>query len=331
MYYCQQFNCLHVVPFLLLNTRQTLVLEDVMLELPSQEFLIQTHAELIVAMVFALDKPEMQQELAALLQEMAEQGWGDLAGAIHHIWQGERNLTELAQGLTEEQILIVQAIIDSIAYPETLALFVNALEDSELIKNQQFILQTHIHLIIVVILATLQPKLQSRLMPVLNDFLQTKWQALADAIHALWQGERDTDILAENLDTRSALIIHTILQAIEDDDNLLALLVGFMHDTEASITESAIIQPQSLALTVSAAIVYPNLRDELEYYLEEISLQGQHQLVTAIYCLLDGERDADVLQMDLTETEQDIIQTILDHLEDPEQSEAFSIGGLTLH
>ncbi len=302
-----------------------------MLELPSQEFLVQTHAELIVAMVFALDKPEVQQELAEPLQEMAEQGWGDLAGAIHHIWQGERNLTALAQGLNEEQILIVQAIIDSIVHPETLELFVNALEDNELIKDQQAVLQTHIHLIIVVILATLQPELQSRLTPVLNDLLQTKWEVLVDSIQALWQGERDAERLTADLDTRSALIIHTILQAIESNDNLYALLAAFMHDAEALLEESSIIQPQSLALTVSAAILYPNLRDELEYYLEEIALQGQHQLVTAIYCLLDGERDAEVLQVDLTEAEQAIIQSILDNIDEPEQSDDFSISDLTLH
>lgn len=66
---------------------------------------------------------EIRRQLELLLEDLVQKGWGDLVTAIRQILQGERDRDILCQDLHYFQAMIVYAILDGIANPETLKRF----------------------------------------------------------------------------------------------------------------------------------------------------------------------------------------------------------------
>jgi tetratricopeptide (TPR) repeat protein len=84
---------------------------------------LQRHAQLIVMTVIALEDAEVRQQLEAGLEEMSQNGWGNLVTAIQRILNGEQDEAALWEPLNDEEAMIVSAILQGIRDPDSLRPF----------------------------------------------------------------------------------------------------------------------------------------------------------------------------------------------------------------
>ncbi|MGB0721229.1 MAG: hypothetical protein ACPGU7_02425 [Gammaproteobacteria bacterium] len=91
-----------------------------MTALPDREAqIVQTHAQLIVAVVRACQNPDLRPGLEHPLKVSEQNGWTALVKAIRRILEGSRDAA-LVRGLDEEDAVIVSAILRGLGNPETL-------------------------------------------------------------------------------------------------------------------------------------------------------------------------------------------------------------------
>jgi hypothetical protein len=84
---------------------------------------LQQHAQLIVGTVMALENAEVRQQLEALIETRAQNGWGNLVAAIQRILNGERDEVTLWEPLDDKSAMIVSAILQGIRDPDSLRPF----------------------------------------------------------------------------------------------------------------------------------------------------------------------------------------------------------------
>ena len=84
-----------------------------------QDQIIQTHANLIVHVVKAIQNRALLPQLEEALETSAKNGWTNLVTAIRNILNGRRDQSLLA-GLDDEDAIIIEAILRGIQNPATL-------------------------------------------------------------------------------------------------------------------------------------------------------------------------------------------------------------------
>ena len=91
-----------------------------MVNFPSrQDQIVQTHADLIVHVVKAVQNRALIPQLEEALEVSAKNGWTDLVSAIRSILNGRRDQSLLAK-LDDEDTVIIEAILRGIQNPATL-------------------------------------------------------------------------------------------------------------------------------------------------------------------------------------------------------------------
>lgn len=91
------------------------------MSLPSyEEQIIQAHAGLIIQIVYAVFQAEKRPEAEASISQLRSFGETGLADAIQSILDGSREITQIRQGLDDEDVVIVEAILRGIQNPDTL-------------------------------------------------------------------------------------------------------------------------------------------------------------------------------------------------------------------
>ena len=91
-----------------------------MAPLPGKEQQIsQAHAMLIHHVVHACQNADLKTQLLPMLEALKQNGWENLVATIHKILNGRREQS-LLNGLDEEDMIIVQAILMGIQDPNTL-------------------------------------------------------------------------------------------------------------------------------------------------------------------------------------------------------------------
>lgn len=91
-----------------------------MFNLPERDQqIIQSHAPFIVSVVIACHKPELVSEVEPVLKAAESMGQHALANSVRKILGGARD-TELARGLEQDDVVIVEAILRGLQDPNTL-------------------------------------------------------------------------------------------------------------------------------------------------------------------------------------------------------------------
>jgi hypothetical protein len=83
------------------------------------EQILHTHASLILAVVQTIHNPELKPHLDVILQQSAQNGWGNLVSVINKILAGNRDQA-LINGLDDEDAIIVDSILRGLQDPTTL-------------------------------------------------------------------------------------------------------------------------------------------------------------------------------------------------------------------
>ncbi len=290
-------------------------------------FLLEQHAEFIVAVVLAVDKPELQERLAELMQSMAECGSADLVGAIYHLWQGQRCFKRLSQGLNETKKNLLKAIHEATEFPTTLTPYLNLL-DQQWTSSKQRLLNSHLHLTLFATLATEKPALQSSLEPLFTELIQTGWQEVVLAIQAIWQGERNKAALVQafNLDDEDCLIIQTILDALHSPAFFNRLVETVSQQKRQSCSN---LKKQHYLLI--NAVVIANYHENLRASLLASFQHTWVAMVEAIQQIWQGERQESVLCAQLNSIEQLIIKQILLKLQNITPEYSLPEMSITLH
>ncbi|CAN5553658.1 hypothetical protein BH24GEM3_BH24GEM3_10970 [soil metagenome] len=91
-------------------------------------------------------------------------------------------------------------------------------------------LQGHLGLIMATVLATQEQEQRYQLENLLRERDDHGWTSLVAAIRRVLAGERDADLLCEDLDLEDSVIVETILTALEDPFTLADLLYANSPD-----------------------------------------------------------------------------------------------------
>lgn len=83
------------------------------------EQILHTHASLVLAVVQTIHNPEFKPHLDMILQQSAQNGWGNLVNVINKILAGNRDQA-LINGLDDEDAVIVDSILRGLQDPTTL-------------------------------------------------------------------------------------------------------------------------------------------------------------------------------------------------------------------
>jgi tetratricopeptide (TPR) repeat protein len=90
----------------------------------------------------------------------------------------------------------------------------------------EYHLQKHWRLIAAVVTGVDDAEVRQQQEPVLAEWAKAGWNNLVPAIHQVLEGERDEDVLCEQLAGEEAAIINAILRGIADPETLKPLLEG---------------------------------------------------------------------------------------------------------
>ncbi len=83
------------------------------------EQIVQTHSSLILAVVQTIHNKDLKPHLDQVLQQSAQNGWQNLVDVINKIVAGNRDQA-LANGLDDEDAVIIDSILRGLQDPETL-------------------------------------------------------------------------------------------------------------------------------------------------------------------------------------------------------------------
>lgn len=174
--------------------------------LSRQDQIVQTHAELILAVVAATQNHEARQQLETPLRVSEENGWVELVARIRRIIDGERD-ESLLLGLDEEDHTIVEAVLRGIRDPESLPV-PSAKGDASMAAPG---LAQMIHAAAHGNTQALQ--LISGMAAQMNQ-AGGSMARIGAVIRPLINGERDPDRLAEGLDSQAEKLLLSILDEL---------------------------------------------------------------------------------------------------------------------
>ncbi|KAB8332559.1 CHAT domain-containing protein [Scytonema tolypothrichoides VB-61278] len=81
---------------------------------------LRKYGQFIAVVVAGVDDAEVTEQLEAVLENSMKNGWGNLVAAIHRILDGERDQDVLCESLDLEDSMIIYAILQGIADPQSL-------------------------------------------------------------------------------------------------------------------------------------------------------------------------------------------------------------------
>ncbi|MGF1643755.1 MAG: hypothetical protein ACFCUJ_08915 [Thiotrichales bacterium] len=178
-----------------------------MAKLPDyQSQIIATHAALIVAVVDAVQKREVPEELTAALRTSESNGWVQLVAAIRRILGGARQ-PDLLIGLDAEDSAIIDAILRGIQNPATLP-NPNAVGDPTMAAPG---LAQILHAA-----RGGQPHALSMAATLAEQMTQAggDMARIGGAIRRLIDGERDLNTLDRGLSASGRSLLHSILEEL---------------------------------------------------------------------------------------------------------------------
>jgi hypothetical protein len=169
--------------------------------------IIQSHAQLIHAVVHACQNRDSAAELEPLLEVATANGWTDLVPAIRRILGGDRN-TSLLDGLDEEDHAIIDAILRGLQDPATLPDLSRSAEPEMAAPGLAYMIHSA---------STGDTNALQMLGSMAEQMNQAGGQMtrLGAAISRIMQGETDPDRLCEGMDTRGEKLVLEIVAELK--------------------------------------------------------------------------------------------------------------------
>jgi hypothetical protein len=154
-------------------------------------------------------------EVEYLLPQIDNNGW-HIAAAVQRIWAGERDLAGLTAGLDANSAAIVGAILSAVEHDQPD-------EDERKIAALVGEWRTVILTVAAACLDIDQARVDVEgFLPQLES--QEQWSALAGRIRLLLAGDHNQERLLAGLDPTDSIVLTAIFSALNDPDNLIALL-----------------------------------------------------------------------------------------------------------
>lgn len=175
------------------------------------EQLLKLHASLLHEVVEACHDQGKQIELLNMLSEAEQNGWQKLCEAIRSILAGTRD-ESVMDGLDEEDVILIQAILIGIDNPETLP-------DANLEQQRD---DAALGLASAIAAACQGDQKAMELIAHMEQTFQenpTEMGGIGNAIRKMVNGERSIVSLAEGLDTSSTKMIEHILEELKTVEN----------------------------------------------------------------------------------------------------------------
>jgi hypothetical protein len=154
-------------------------------------------------------------EVEYLLPQIDNNGW-HIAAAVQRIWAGERDRAGLTAGLDANSAAIVNAILSAVEHDQP---------DEE--ERKIAALVGEWRTVILTVAAACLDIDQARVdvegfLPQLES--QEQWSTLAGRIRLLLAGDHNQERLLAGLDPTDSIVLTAIFSALNDPDNLIALL-----------------------------------------------------------------------------------------------------------
>jgi hypothetical protein len=154
-------------------------------------------------------------EVEYLLPQIDNNGW-HIAAAVRRIWDGERDRAGLTAGLDANSAAIVGAILSAVEHDQPD-------EDERKIAALVGEWRTVILTVAAACLDIDQARVDVEgFLPQLES--QEQWSALAGRIRLLLAGDHNQERLLAGLDPTDSIVLTAIFSALNDPDNLIALL-----------------------------------------------------------------------------------------------------------
>jgi len=154
-------------------------------------------------------------EVEYLLPQIDNNGW-HIAAAVQRIWDGERDRARLTAGLDANSAAIVGAILSAVEHDQPD-------EDERKIAALVGEWRTVILTVAAACLDIDQARVDVEgFLPQLES--QEQWAALAGRIRLLLAGDHNQERLLAGLDPTDSIVLTAIFSALNDPDNLIALL-----------------------------------------------------------------------------------------------------------
>jgi len=175
---------------------------------------------------------------------------------------------------------------------------------NKLPPQQQQVIQVHSSLIRLVVDTIANPQLR----PQLNDTLKTSaengWQSLVLRIYKIMEGDR-SDSLVKNLDEEDGYIIDAILRGIQNPSTL--------PDPQQSSAQAGMAAPGIAHMIHQAGIGNTQALTLLSHMSQQMSQAGGEMTLLAgiMKKLIDGERDAEVLNKGMDDKGIALVDSIL--------------------
>jgi hypothetical protein len=165
--------------------------------------IIQSHAQLIHAVVHACQNRDSASELEPLLEVATANGWADLVAAIRRILGGDRN-SNLLNDLDEEDHAIIEAILRGLQDPSTLPDLSRSTDPGMAAPGLAYMIHSA---------STGDTTALQMLGAMAEQMNQAGGQMtrLGAAISRIMQGETDPDRLCEGMDARGEKLVLDIV------------------------------------------------------------------------------------------------------------------------
>lgn len=173
-------------------------------------------------------------------------------------------------------------------------------------ERDQQIIQSHAPFIVSVVIACHKPDLVSEVEPVLKAAESMGQHALAGCVRKILAGARDTE-LARGLEQDDAVIVEAILRGLQDPNTL---------PDPNKPTDPAAAAPGLANMVREAAAGDPQALQMVAAMVEQMTSMGgsMARMGGSITKLVDGERDPDVLCVNMDANATTLMVKILDEL-----------------
>jgi len=175
---------------------------------------------------------------------------------------------------------------------------------NKLLPQQQQVIQVHASLIRLVVDAISNPQLRPQLNEALKTSAENGWQDLVLRIYKIMEGDR-SDSLVKNLDEEDAYIIDAILRGIQNPATL--------PDPQQANAQAGMAAPGIAHMIHQAGIGNTQALTLLSQMSQQMSQAGGEMTLLAgiMKKLIDGERDAEVLNKGMDEKGVALVDSIL--------------------
>ena len=166
----------------------------------------QVHAELIINVVNACQRPEERPALDQALAVAVEQGWGELVQRIRLILDGRRDAA-LLNGLDEEDTVIIRAILLGLQDPATLP-------DPSQQANPAMAAPGLAHMIHAANHGDAQALQAVAMMAEQMTRAEGDMRLLGGNMQRLLKGERDADLLCKGMGVSGSQLMLSLLEEL---------------------------------------------------------------------------------------------------------------------